>query len=292
MINFVTEVNKKTNIKSRLKKLKEKHKLSFTNDTTYHEKWSFRLSSLNLISLFILYSITILILLILIIRFTPLKSLFVDNANLYVLNQKLETNSTTIDSLESNIVANDNYLNDLKKILKGEDLKDLTEDSTHFLANDYKPDFSKNNADSLLRYKIEHEHTNSNVSLSNESEYGFFMSPVHGIISKSFNGMEKHFGVDVVTQKDEPIKATLEGVVLFSNWTSTAGNVIIIQHHNSIVSAYKHCSVLLRNLGDKVDVGDPIAIVGNSGEFTDGPHLHFEIWQNGTPLNPQEFISF
>ena len=80
--------------------------------------------------------------------------------------------------------------------------------------------------------------------------------------------------------------------MLFSNWTSTEGNVIIIQHQNNIISAYKHCSVLLKELGDKVDIGDPIGIVGNSGKYTDGPHLHFEIWQNGTALNPQEFISF
>ena len=282
----------KFDIKSKYEKLKEKHKLSFTNDITYHEKWSFSLSSLNLISLIVLYSLTIVILLFLLIRFTPLKTLFVDNANLYELNQKLEKNSVTIDSLESNIIANDAYLTDLKKILKGEEMVDVSEDSSHFLSENYKPDFSKNSADSLLRYKIEHESSVTNVSLSKESEYGFFMSPVHGIISKSFNGNEHHYGVDVVTQKDEPIKSTLEGVVLFSNWTSTEGNVIIVQHHNSVVSAYKHCSVLLRKLGDKVDVGDPIAIVGNSGEFTDGPHLHFEIWQNGTPLDPQEFISF
>ena len=282
----------KIDLKSRFEKLKEKHKLSFTNDTTYHEKWSFSLSSLNLIVLIILYSMIIIMLLLLLIRFTPLKTLFVDNANLYELNQKLEKNSVLIDSLESNIVANDTYLEDLKKVLQGEEMVDISEDSTHFLSENYKPDFSKNSADSVLRYKIEHESNGSNVSLTKDSEYGFFMSPVHGIISKSFNSNEKHFGVDVVTQKDEPIKATLEGVVLFSNWTSTEGNVIIIQHHNSIVSTYKHCSVLLKNIGDKVDVGDPIGIVGNSGKFTDGPHLHFEIWQNGTPLNPQEFISF
>lgn len=279
-------------ISSKLEKLREKHKLSFTDDSTYHEKWSFNLSSLNLISLVLLYSFLIVVLIFLLIRFTPIKTVFVDNTNLYELNQNLAENTVIIDSLQNKINATDIYLEDLRKILKGEDMADVVSDSSNFISENYKPDFSINAADSTLRYKIENEDV-SNTSFSDqEKEIGFFMSPVRGVVSKSINHGENHFGVDVVTQKDEPIKATLEGIVIFSNWTSTEGNVIIVQHHNNIISAYKHCSVLLQDLGDRVDVGDPIAIVGNSGEFTDGPHLHFEIWQNGVALNPQEFISF
>lgn len=282
----------KKDISSKFNRLKEKHKLSFTNDTTYHEKWSFRLSALNLINLVIFYSALVIVVIFLLIRFTPIKKLFVDNTNLYELNQKLSENTEIIDSLQNKISATDVYLEDLRKILKGEEMDDVLSDSSNFISENYKPDFSKNSADSLLRYKMENEKTTDVDFSSNEKEIGFFMSPVHGIVSKSLNQKEKHFGVDIVTQKDEPIKATLEGVVIFSNWTSTEGNVIIIQHHNNLISAYKHCSILLQDLGARVDVGDPIAIVGNSGEFTDGPHLHFEIWQNGVALNPQEFISF
>ena len=118
------------------------------------------------------------------------------------------------------------------------------------------------------------------------------MSPVNGSISRSINLNDKHYGVDIATLKDEPIKATLEGQVVFAGWSSQQGNVIIIQHQNNLLSAYKHCSVILKTEGEYVEAGDPIGIVGNSGEFTDGPHLHFEVWQNGLPLNPQEFISF
>lgn len=279
-------------IKIKIQRLKEKHKLSFTNDTTYHEKWSFRLSSLNLISLLFLYSIIIIVLLFGLIRFTPLKSLFIDNANLYEFNEKLIENTKIIDSLQVKIEIRDVYLADLKSILKGEEIEDKKIDSSNFISENYKPNFSKNEADSLLRIKIQSEENSDFIIRNQNSDIGFFMSPVHGIISRSLNCSEGHYGLDVVTQKDEPIKATLEGIVLFSNWTSTEGNVIIIQHHNNLISAYKHCSVLLKEIGDKVDVGDPIGIVGNSGEFTDGPHLHFEIWQKGIPLNPQEFISF
>ncbi len=282
----------KNDIPSKFDLLKEKHKLSFTDDSTYNEKWSFQLSALNLISLAVFYSTLIIVIIFLLIRFTPLRSLFVDNTNLYELNQNLSENSIFIDSLEKKIGATDIYLKDLRKILKGEKMDDDLSDSSNFISGNYMPDFSKNAADSILRSKIEKE-TIGEISFSNnDKEIGFFMNPVHGLISKSFNRSNKHFGVDVVTQKDEPIKSTLEGIVIFSNWTSSEGNVIIIQHHNNIISAYKHCSILLEDLGSRVDVGDPIAIVGNSGEFTDGPHLHFEIWQNGVALNPQEFISF
>lgn len=284
----------KTNndILSKFDRLKEKHKLSFTDDSTYDEKWSFNLSGLNLISLAVLYSSVIIVLVFISIRFTPLKSLFVNNASSYELNQKLSENTVIIDSLEDKIVATDVYLEDLRKILKGEEMDKLLSDSSNFISENYKPDFSMNSADSTLRLQIENENNNEVSFSNNDKEIGFFMSPVHGIISKSFIGSEKHYGVDVVTQKDEPVKATLDGIVIFSNWTSTEGNVIIVQHHNNIISAYKHCSILLKDLGSRVDVGDPLAIVGNSGEFTDGPHLHFEIWQNGVALNPQEFISF
>lgn len=280
----------KKNISSRLSNLKAKHKLSFTDVSTYDEKWSFNLSRLNIWSLFFLYTFLLIFGIFVLIRFTPIKSLFVDNANLYELNEKLSENSTTIDSLQFKIKSNDDYLNDFKKIITGKSLDEFKIDSTNTIPEDYKPDFGKNTADSILRAKVETQ----SVEIENKTteNIGFFMSPVNGIISHSFDKKEKHFGVDVVTQKDEPIKATLNGVVIFANWTSTEGNVIIIQHHDNYISTYKHCSILLKELGDQVEIGDPIGIVGNSGKYTNGPHLHFEIWQNNSPLDPQEFITF
>jgi murein DD-endopeptidase MepM/ murein hydrolase activator NlpD len=283
-------LKQKKDISSKLSNLKAKHKLSFTDETTYDEKWSFNLSRLNIWSLFFLYSFLLIFGVFVLIRFTPVKSLFIDNTNLYELNQNLTKNSAVIDSLEFKIKSNESYLNDFKKIITGESLDEFTIDSTNTIPENYKPDFSKNEVDSILRSKIE----NNDIEVNDESSknIGFFMSPVNGIISHSFNKKEKHFGIDVVTQKDEPIKAALDGVVIFSNWTSTEGNVLIIKHHDNYISSYKHCSILLKELGDYVEIGDPIGIVGNSGKYTDGPHLHFEIWQNNSALDPQEFISF
>ena len=277
-------------IKSFFERLKEKHRLSFTDDSTYHEKWSFNLSNLNLLSLLMLYTLVIVLIIFLLVRFTPIKYLFVDNASVYELKEVSIKNKQIIDSLEHKIHSTDVYLADLKKILNGETIDD-TLSQKNDLPKNYTPDFSKSKADSILRYNIEHPKEKPK-NKTTHNDVGFFMSPVNGKISKGFEPQKKHFGVDIITKKDEPILAILDGVVVFSNWTSTEGNVLVIQHHNNIISVYKHCSVLLKSLGDKVETADPIGIVGNSGKFTTGPHLHFEIWQDGTPLNPQELISF
>ncbi len=276
------------NIKTFYQKLKEKHKLTFVDDSTYHEKWSFNLSALNLISLVLFYTIIIILILFFLIRYTPVKYAFVDNASVYELKELALKHEAKMDSIEHKISSTNTYMNDLKKILKGEDFNDSIYNNA--LDKSYQPNFDKSSADSLLRYEVEHPEKSTTPIIIND--VGFFMSPVKGKVIKALNIENKHYGVDIVTQKDEPILATLEGRIIFSNWTSTEGNVIIIQHHNNVISAYKHCSVILKSLGSKVDIGDPIAIVGNSGEYTTGPHLHFEIWQNGTPLNPQEFITF
>ncbi len=287
-------MSKEKKIKPFFEKIKEKHRLSFTDDSTYQEKWSFNLSILNMLSLLLLYTLLIVLFLFLMIRFTPVKYLFVDNASVYELKETAIKNQQIIDSLEYKINSTDKYLSDLRQILNGETIND-TLSQKNDLPENYSPNFSKSDADSILRYQVEHPKEQSQQLMLNktkQNDVGFFMSPVNGKIAKGFEPQKKHFGVDVVTKKDEPILAILDGVVVFSNWTSTEGNVIVIQHHNNILSVYKHCSVLLKKLGDKVEIADPIAIVGNSGEYTTGPHLHFEIWQSGSALNPQELISF
>lgn len=285
-------MEQKKNIKSRFEKLKAKHKLSFTNETTYHEKWSIRLSSLNLLSLIFLYSVVIFIVFSLLIKYTPLKHLFISNANIYELNEKLNDNSQVIDSLEYKTKVNESYLENLFIILNGGDFNDSIYLENNNVDPNYQPDFALSSNDSIFRSKIESEKLEALNIDEDDVKIGFYMSPVSGKISKSLDLSKGHYGVDIVTRKDEPIKATLEGVVLMSTWTATEGNVIVLQHHNDLISIYKHCSVLLVNNGDKVEVGDPIGIVGNTGEFSTGPHLHFELWQNGIVLNPQEFISF
>jgi murein DD-endopeptidase MepM/ murein hydrolase activator NlpD len=120
----------------------------------------------------------------------------------------------------------------------------------------------------------------------------FFFAPVKGMVTASFKLSQEHYGVDIAAKENEPIKATLDGTVLFAGWTSETGYTIQIQHSNNLVSAYKHNSVLLKKTGQYIKAGEAIAVIGNSGEQTSGPHLHFELWYNGKAIDPQEYIVF
>ena len=278
-------------IKDLIKRLRIKHKLTFINDSNYHEKWSFRLSSLNLITLVVLYTIIIVVIVMIFFAFTTLNA-FINSSQNEASERLLEENERSLDSLYRMTRSTEKYLADLSTLLKDESFNDTVyqlKQDTSFL--NYVPNFSRSKEDSLLRIKMEKQNSPDGMDDS-EQNFDFFFSPVNGKVSQSFNPKKNHFGVDVVTAVDEPIKACLDGAVVLSGWLPGEGNIIIIQHNNDLISVYKHCSVLLKKQGDHILTGDPIGIVGNTGENTSGPHLHFEIWKKGIPLNPQEFISF
>ena len=136
----------------------------------------------------------------------------------------------------------------------------------------------------------------SNLSESNENTNNsltgiLFFTPLEGQISQSFERKSGHLGLDIVGAKNDPIKSTLDGTIIFADWTTDGGHEIHIQHSNNIVSVYKHNSYLLKKTGDRVRAGDPVAIMGNTGSQTDGAHLHFEIWVNGKPVDPQNYLA-
>jgi murein DD-endopeptidase MepM/ murein hydrolase activator NlpD len=146
----------------------------------------------------------------------------------------------------------------------------------------FKSEFETGGADFLLT-----------ESLRNfELRETYFFSPISGYISAAFDPRNEHFGIDVVSKKDEPVKCIADGTVVFSSWTQEAGYVTAIQHQTNLISIYKHNSTLTKEIGNFVSAGEIIAIIGNTGELTSGPHLHFELWYNGSAVNPEEFISF
>ena len=266
---------------------REKHKLSFTDDTTYQEKWSFRLSAFNLFSVIAFYTILIATGIILLVKFTPVQYFVVDTPPTASVRQ-INQNSEMLDSLSSQIESRQRYLNDLKKILTNESFEDsMTRNMSDSLFGNYQANFTKSQEDSLLRLKME-----SQGKVENNINYDFFYAPLRGTVSQSFNLSKGHLGVDIVAEEDSPIKSCLEGTVIYTAWTSTDGEVVIVQHKNNFITVYKHCSSVLKSVGDKVQTADPIAIIGNTGKHTSGPHLHFEIWQNGKVLDPQELINF
>ena len=107
-----------------------------------------------------------------------------------------------------------------------------------------------------------------------------------------FNMKKRHFGTDIVTKEGEPIKAVMDGTIVMADYTTKSGFVVQIQHRNNVVSVYKHCSAVLKQLGEVVEAGDPIAVVGNTGELTTGPHLHFELWVDGIPIDSELYIIY
>ena len=161
------------------------------------------------------------------------------------------------------------------------------------MRNKGKISFEKSKEDSILRVVVEAEDKSSIIIKKNNSnDFLVFFAPINGMITDRFDNKTKHFGIDLVAKEKTRISSVLEGTVVISNWTSETGYVIGIQHKNDYFSLYKHNSVLLKSVGDFVNASDHIAIIGNSGELSSGPHLHFELWRQGVPVNPEEYILF
>ena len=209
-----------------------------------------------------------------------------------------------VDSLSEKLAVENAYMENVKKVLGGDVqyLKDdqsggVTSDSTQPKKNFDSLDIDQlGQADLRLREELEGNNKVFASFTNNISEEAlkdiFLFSPIKGIISEKYNMPENHYGVDIVAEKDEPIKSVAEGTVILSSWTDETGYVIAIQHKANLISQYKHCSSLLKKAGDFVSAGEIIAIIGNTGKLSSGPHLHFELWYHGNPVNPEELVSF
>lgn len=284
-------------------RLKLKYRLVIMNDETFEEKVSLKLTKLNVM----VVVGTIIILLIIgtayIIAFTPLKEFIPGFSNLNIQNDIYEL-SIRADSLENNLHQKDLYIHNIKNVIEGklvnaidEPIKD--EDTLKKMNPNYK---DKNSyEDSLFRVEMEKQKTEQFVPTSQEENEKnnmytvrnlLFFTPLKGTIVNTYSVSKKHYGIDIVAGKNEAIKTALDGTIILSTWTLKTGYVIAVQHNSNFVSIYKHNSVLLKKEGDYVKAGEPIAIIGNTGEMSTGSHLHFELWYNGFPVNPIDYISF
>lgn len=283
------------------KKLKNKYRLVVMNDQTFEEKLSFKLSRLNVFVLFGTLSILLIVLTIFIIAFTPLKEYipgYADFDTRYEISQLMNK----ADSLAHITQIKSSYINNIKNILEGNEIleEEPLPPDARTLTKDIE--FRKSPADSILRREMEslpsYELTQmppAETALGQPTQSirnFFFFPPLRGTVTNNFNPAERHFGVDIVAPRNEAIKATLDGTVVLSAWTLETGYTIVIQHQSNLLSVYKHNSVLLKKEGDFVRAGEVIAIIGETGLFTTGIHLHFELWFNGMPVNPREYISF
>ncbi|HET6244395.1 MAG: M23 family metallopeptidase [Bacteroidetes bacterium] len=288
--------SKQENRNRLISRLKNKYRLVLLNDDSFEEKISLRLSPLNV---FIL-SGTILIVLITIvisfIAFTPIREFIPGYADVNLRRSALQA-VLKADSLEQEIKMKNYYLNSLANVLEGKiPVDEITgmPDSTKNYDNII---LVKSKEDSLLRDQIESQDLYSLTSKEERNQKKsissfFFFTPINGTVTASFNVFEGHYGTDIAAAENEVVKATLNGTVVFSSWTTEYGNVIQIQHEDNMLSVYKHNSVVLKKTGNYVKAGEAIAIIGNSGDLTSGPHLHFELWYNGIAINPQDYIIF
>jgi len=280
-------------------RLRTKYRLVVMNQDTYEEKLSFRLSRLNVFVSLASTAIILVILTIFIIAFTQLREYipgYMDPeipAQVYFLERKA-------DSLEQDLKMKNLYLVNIRNIIEGKDIvSELPKESDSDFTYDINS-LERSREDSILRAEYDrqskyniYDNKEPDLNFSQPSTSGIaFFSPVSGIITNHFNLEEGHYGIDIVAESNETIKAVLEGTVIFSDWTLETGYVIGIQHQGNFISVYKHNATLLKKQGAYVNAGEPIAIIGDSGELTTGPHLHFELWYNGTPVNPEEYVSF
>lgn len=278
-----------------IEKLKSKYRFNILNDETFEEVWTMRLSRFNVITFFGGAAILIIVLVIVLIAFTPIRE-FIPGYPDGNTRRNIVINALRVDSLERELTVWKNYYGNINNILRGGEPQSVV--SRPDSSKKYKEiKFTRSVEDSLLRLQVE-ENEMYNLSVfdgrrakSNISNMLFF-APVKGVITSTFSLQQNHFGIDIVAAPNEAVVAVADGTVTLSNWTLETGYVIQIQHDDNLISVYKHNSQLLKKQGARVKAGESIAIIGNSGELTTGPHLHFELWYNGNPIDPQKFIVF
>jgi murein DD-endopeptidase MepM/ murein hydrolase activator NlpD len=279
---------------------RNKYRLVFMTDDTLEERFTFRLSKMNVFIALGTLTIVLIFLTSFLIAFTPLREYIPGYTNVG-LTKRLYKLQSQADSIERALVAKEKFIGNLRDILNGKDLADGRASVGDTLKRYDNVKIKRSAEDSLLRLEVENQNKYSLYKIETidnashkKSSIGsvLFFSPLKGIVTNLFNPAQKHYGIDIVAKQNEAVKAVLDGTILFSNWTLETGYVIAVQHSQNIVSIYKHNSALLKKEGDYVRAGDPIAIVGETGELVTGPHLHFELWSDGNPVDPKEYITF
>ncbi len=275
------------------------YRLTVYDDETLKELMTLRLTKYNLITYGGIFMLIIMVITFFILIYSPLK-IFLPMRSSTGIETEIIGNSLKIDSIEEKIRTEQKYLNQIKNILQGKIPVDTFKSNEIFEGNPTKSQelgFQASEIDSIVKIGIDKDENKefSKIRTKNASanlKNLHFVVPLRGSISDEFNIKSGHLGIDITPGTDDAILAVLPGTIILSTWSLETGYIIGIQHDNNIVSFYKHNSVLLKKTGDRVTAGESIAIVGNSGEMTTGPHLHFELWINGVPMDPRNYITF
>ena len=267
-------------------------RFAIINDNSLEEVFNIRFSRARLLWLTAAILLAISVIFVLLLGYTPLRNLIPGKSKTHVQNELIMMIQKA-DSLEKSLGNYSLYTKNLKKVLSDsvslDSVQDLFREGFTVKEFDFKPSVE----DSILRAEVEAEESISlNSNLKEKKLNSFFIKPVDGFITEGFNKKIGHFGVDVVSKKGAFISSIDDGMVLFSSWTHEFGYVLVIKHQNSFISFYKHNSEVFKSKGDYVKSGETIAIIGNSGKYSTGPHLHFELWKGSSAVNPVNYILF
>lgn len=267
-------------------------RFAIINDNSLEEVFNIKFSRARLLWLTAAILLAISVIFVLLLGYTPLRNLIPGKSKTHVQNELIMMIQKA-DSLEKSLGNYSLYTKNLKKVLSDsvslDSVQDLFREGFTVKEFDFKPSVE----DSILRAEVEAEESISlNSNLKEKKLNSFFIKPVDGLITEGFNKKIGHFGVDVVSKKGAFISSIDDGMVLFSSWTHEFGYVLVIKHQNSFISFYKHNSEVFKSKGDYVKSGETIAIIGNSGKYSTGPHLHFELWKGSSPVNPMNYILF
>lgn len=284
----------KKNIKS---KLIHQYRWMLVDDDSLEAKFSIRINIINVLLIFSVLTIVLFGSAYLVLKYSPLKSYFIEDSSFDMVQSQreiLQLNEKIL-SMEDSLNKNSLFIEHLTKVVSG-DLKAAEVDSLMSTNVPVLIDESKLRAsveDSIFRAQIAQEELEA-LKKNNESTHNSDMlyPPVRGIVTAGYSLTENHLATDIAAPIGESVKVIDDGIVIFSDWNPNTGNSIIIQHKNDLMSMYKHCSKVFVEVGNEVKKGDVIAQVGNTGELTTGPHLHFELWVQGMAVDPEDYIEF
>ena len=276
------------------RKLLHKYRLVILNENTFEEKISFKLSRLNVFVTGSLFIIGLIGLTTLLIAFTPLREYIPGYSSTKLKKQATDLTYTT-DSLVLTLNNTNQYLDNIRKVLRGDiENSETNLDSIRerFELDPASVDLTPIREDSLLRAEVALEDKYNLFERETGGTEIVLFPPVSGVVSNTYDVGKKHFAVDVTAPINTPVKAVANGTIIFSEWTTDTGYVVIMKHSDGLISVYKHNGALYKEQGDVVRTGEVIASVGNTGELTTGPHLHFELWNDGSAVNPLHYIDF
>ena len=277
-----------------ISRLINSYKIVVSNEETFEEKLSFRTNKINVFFVLFLYSVLLIAFTISVVFFTQLREMVPGYSSTDLLNQAIYLTKKT-DSLENELELNNKFYKSIESVLSGRADEIIYKD-TLVLDNNLEDSEQQavfpNSEDSILRRYVENEDKFNLTKNELVIENKMFVSPIKGEITQQFDPSNNHFALDLSADVGTPVKAVLDGKIIFSEWSVDTGYVLILDHGDNIISVYKHNSKSLKEQNIFVKAGEVIAYSGNQGALSTGPHLHFELWKNGTPINPEPLFNF